>query len=69
MTQPTELGYGRVWITASKSRQGVYHTTLRKDDATWSCTCEGQKFQKKCRHVDDLREQIDGEVEDFEVNL
>lgn len=70
MTQPTEFGYGRVWITGSKSRPGVYHTTLRQDDGTWKCTCEGQRYNKNCRHVNELQEQYDEEATtEFEVNL
>lgn len=69
-TRPTEFGYGQVWITGSKSRPGVYHTTLREDNGTWKCSCEGQRYNKSCRHVNELQEQYgDVDTDDVQVNL
>jgi hypothetical protein len=69
ITTPTELGYGRVWVTGSKSRPGVSHTTLRKDDGSWDCTCEAMRYKKHCRHVNELLDVVGDDNDDFEVNL
>lgn len=67
---PEEFGIGRVWLTASKTRSGAYHTTLRSEDGTYKCSCEGWRYHRKCKHVTFLMEELgDDESDDFQVSL
>jgi hypothetical protein len=64
-----ELGHGRVWITNSKTRAGLIHVTLFTDAGQWHCTCEAYRFRYSCRHVNDLKDELNEDNPDFEVNL
>jgi hypothetical protein len=68
-TDPEEFGTGRVWLTASKSRPNVRHVTMFTEDEQWLCTCEGMRYHSNCRHVDELKELIGIDDDDFEVSL
>jgi hypothetical protein len=50
-----------VYKTASKSRAGVFHYTMRYVNdygvITFECSCEGQQSAGHCWHVDKLREE------------
>jgi SWIM zinc finger len=63
------LGEGKVWITQSKSSPGTWHVTIYNEDkGTYDCTCPGQRYQKRCWHVDQVRGDAT-ENDDFQVNL
>lgn len=65
---PVKLGEGTVWITESKSRRGMYHTTLHTTEGKWHCTCEGWRYRYNCKHVNQLKEE-QGEDDDIQVSL
>lgn len=70
--EPKELGTGRTWITNSKTRPGIHHTTVFADDGSWLCTCEGMQYFSYCRHVRFLKELVgidDDLDDDFHVSM
>lgn len=60
------LGEGKVWMTPSSSRLGLFHITVLSDLDVPSCTCEGWRSHKKCWHVTAI---LPEPTEDFQVSL
>jgi hypothetical protein len=48
--EPSEAG---VYTFASKSRPGLVHTVVVDTNGV-RCTCEGWKYRKHCRHIDEI---------------
>ena len=44
--------------TPSKSRPGKFNTYLVKFDGTYSCTCLGYTYRRKCKHTNFISESF-----------
>ena len=42
----------------SKSRPGKFNTYLVKFDGTYSCTCLGYTYRRKCRHIKQISDSF-----------
>lgn len=69
--EPQEFGHGRVFLSGSKTSPGTVYTTVASDDGKFNCTCPGWTYRYKCRHVDFVRDlmDIDGDDDDIQVSL
>ena len=46
------------WLTPAGSQPGRFYTVQFSKYWLWSCNCLGFYFRKRCRHVDELKEQL-----------
>lgn len=69
VSKSTFFGTGSVWLTPSKSRVGVYHTTLRDSEGNWDCSCEGSRYAGHCWHVDNLKEETGDDDDEGEIQV
>lgn len=38
-----------------KGSKHNYYTVTKSVNDSWSCTCQGFEFKRKCRHIDELK--------------
>lgn len=48
----------RVWSV--KGSKGDNYTVSRKGNI-WTCTCQGFEFRKTCKHVNQIKQELNGE--------